>query len=142
MTVDTGALAVGIGMQMSGRGTAWFDGLVLEVEGKRITEEPGPPAITTVQAAWLQSRAHPLTSVTPGGNDTDLASLRDLIGRARIVSLGEATHGTREFYQLKHRLIEHLVRRLGFSVVMLEANQLQAEHLNRYVLTGEGDVRA
>jgi erythromycin esterase len=140
-TVDTGAAWVGVGVQVSGAGTAWFDDLVLEVDGQRIATEPGPAPATEAGRAWLRSRAVPLASVQPGGDDADLAPFRALVGDARVVALGEGTHGTREFFLLKHRLIEHLVRRMGFGVVMLEANQLQTERVNRYVLYGEGTAR-
>jgi erythromycin esterase len=140
-TVDSAALVLGVGVQASGAGAAWFDDLELEVDGVRITDEPGAPALTEAQQAWIRSRAVPLAGVEPGGDDGDLAALDRVIGDARLVSLGEGTHGTREFYQLKHRIIEHLVRRRGFGVVMLEANQLQTERLNRYVLYGEGNAR-
>ena len=62
---------------------------------------------------WLRANAIPLATVEPGSGFDDLAPLRDLIGNARIVSLGEATHGTREFFQLKHRLIEYCVANIG-----------------------------
>jgi erythromycin esterase len=139
--VDTGAAYVLVGVQVSGAGTAWFDDLVLEVDGQPIATEPGPPPPSAAERAWLRAHAVPLASVQPGGDDADLEPFRAIVGDARVVSLGEGTHGTREFFQLKHRLIEHLVRRMGFTVVMMEANQLQTERVNRYVLTGEGTAR-
>src|SRR5690242_7405402 len=54
---------------------------------------------------WLKANALPLVSAEPG---TDFKELAGAVGRlaerddARIVSLGEATHGTREFFPLKH----------------------------------------
>ncbi|HEX8212333.1 MAG TPA: erythromycin esterase family protein [Longimicrobium sp.] len=135
--LDTGAVYLGVGMQVSGTGTAWFDDLALEVDGRRITAEPGPARATAAERAWLRSRAVPLGS--QGALRTE--PFRAIVGDARVVSLGEGTHGTREFYQIKHELIEHLVERMGFAVVMLEANQLQTERVNRYVLTGEGTAR-
>jgi erythromycin esterase len=53
--------------------------------------------------AWLRDNAVPLATTEPGSGFADLEPLRKVIGDARIVSLGEATHGTREFFQLKHR---------------------------------------
>ncbi|HEY0151711.1 MAG TPA: erythromycin esterase family protein [Longimicrobium sp.] len=135
--MDTSAAYLVVGMQVSGTGTAWFDDLVLEVDGRRIAAEPGPARATAAERAWLRSRAVPL-----GSQDAPrMEPFRAVVGDARVVSLGEGTHGTREFFQLKHRLIEHLVERMGFGVVMLEANQLQTERVNRYVLTGEGTAR-
>jgi erythromycin esterase len=135
--LDSGAAYLGVGAQVSGTGTAWFDDLVLEVDGRRIAAEPGPARPTAAERAWLRSRAVPLGSL----ETLAMEPFRAAVGDARVVSLGEGTHGTREFYQIKHRLIEHMVERMGFSVVMLEANQLQTERVNRYVLRGEGTAR-
>ena len=135
--LDSGAAYLGVGAQVSGTGTAWFDDLVLEVDGRRVAAEPGPAGPTEAERAWLRPRAVPLGSLAAPA----MEPFRAVVGDARVVSLGEGTHGTREFFQLKHRLIEHLVERLGFSVVMLEANQLQTERVNRYVLRGEGTAR-
>src|SRR5882757_1126464 len=65
--------------------------------------------------AWLKANALPLASSEPGTGFADLAPLRKVIGDARVVALGEATHGTREFFQLKHRLIEYCISQLGFT---------------------------
>ena len=59
--------------------------------------------------------------------------------RARLVALGEATHGTREFFQLKHRMLEFLVSELGFTVFGIEATMPEAFDVNEFVLTGKGD---
>jgi erythromycin esterase len=56
-----------------------------------------------------------------------------------VVALGEATHGTREFFQMKHRLLEYLVSELGFSVFAIEAAWPESEAVDEYVRTGQGD---
>jgi erythromycin esterase len=56
-----------------------------------------------------------------------------------VVALGEATHGTREFFQMKHRLLEYLVSELGFSVFAIEASWPESEAVDEYVRTGQGD---
>jgi erythromycin esterase len=65
--------------------------------------------------------------------------LTKIVGNARIVALGEATHGTREFFQLKHRILEFLATRMGFTIFSIEANMPEAYRLNDYVLNGKGD---
>jgi erythromycin esterase len=62
-----------------------------------------------------------------------------MVGDARIVAVGEASHGTREFFQLKHRMLEFLVTQMGFSIFSIESNMPQAYRLNDFVLKGEGD---
>jgi len=67
--------------------------------------------------------------------------LAQVVGDARIVALGEATHGTREFFQLKHRMVEFLASQKGFTIFSIEANMPEAYLLNDFVLTGKGDPR-
>src|SRR5262245_16373273 len=86
---------------------------------------------------WIGEHAVPLKGVEAGIGYEDLAPLRELIGNARVVGLGEATHGTREFFQLKHRLFEFLVSELGFTLFLIEAGFGESLAVNRYVLTGE-----
>jgi len=90
--------------------------------------------------AWLKANALPLASAEPGTGLQDLEQLRPLIGHARIVSLGEATHGTREFFQLKHRMIEYCVSQLGFTIIGFEAEHGATLAVNDYVLHGKGNA--
>jgi erythromycin esterase len=68
-----------------------------------------------------------------------MAPLKKIVGDARIVALGEASHGTREFFQMKHRMLEFLVTQMGFSILSMEAGLPESYRLNDYVLKGEGD---
>jgi erythromycin esterase len=88
--------------------------------------------------AWLKSRALPLHSVSPGSRFSDLAPLRTLLRDVRVVGLGEATHGSHELFTVKHRLIELLVRELGFRVVAFEGSAAATGAINDYIL-GKGD---
>jgi erythromycin esterase len=89
--------------------------------------------------AWLREHSIPLASVEAGHGFADMQPLRAIVGDARIVALGEATHGTREFFQLKHRMLEFLVEEMGFNIFGIEASLPEALEVNHYVLTGEGD---
>ena len=91
--------------------------------------------------AWLQGHALPLATAEPGTGINDLEPLRPLIGDARVVALGEATHGTREFFQLKHRVIEYCVSQLGFTVIAFEADFGATLAVSDYVLRGNGNAR-
>lgn len=83
--------------------------------------------------AWFKSRAMPLRSVTPGSGFEDLAPLRSVLRDVRVVGLGEATHGSRELFTVKHRLIEFLVRELGFRIVALEGSAAATNAFNDYI---------
>jgi len=90
--------------------------------------------------AWLKANALPLATAEPGRGVQDLAQLRSVIGDARVVALGEATHGTREFFTLKHRMIEYCVSQLGFTVIGIEAEHGTALSINDYVVNSKGNA--
>jgi erythromycin esterase-like protein len=90
---------------------------------------------------WMRSNAVPLTTVEAGHGFADMQPLKKIVGDARIVALGEATHGTREFFQLKHRMLEFLAAEMGFTIFSIEANMPEAYRLNDYVLNGNGDPK-
>jgi erythromycin esterase len=115
-------------------GAAAIAGAALAIRAKWYTR-PSPDVI-----GWLKANALPLASAEPGSSFQDLEQLRPLIGEARIVSLGEATHGTREFFQLKHRMIEYCVSQLGFTIIGFEAEYGATLAVNEYVLHGKGNV--
>ncbi|MFE6225526.1 erythromycin esterase family protein [Streptomyces sp. NPDC057854] len=90
--------------------------------------------------AWLRRSALPLDRVTAGGSTADLQPLKRALDGVRVVGLGEATHGTREFFRLKHRLLEFLVTELGFSVLAMEASASAGPAVDAYVRHGAGDA--
>ena len=88
---------------------------------------------------WIRAHAIRLTTPEAGHGFADLQPLKPVIGNARLVALGEATHGSREFFQLKHRMLEFLATDMGFTIFTIEANMPEAYRLNDYVLNGTGD---
>ncbi len=90
----------------------------------------------------IQRAAIHLDNLTAGHGFDDLRPFGQMVGDARIVALGEATHGTREFFLLKHRLVEFLVAELGFTIFAIEANWPESEIVNEYILTGKGEPAA
>jgi erythromycin esterase len=91
---------------------------------------------------WLKERAIPLVSVRAGAGFDDLRPLESILKDVRVVGLGEATHGTREFFQFKHRMLEFLVKKMGFTVFAIEASYPACWNVNDYVLNGKGDPAA
>jgi erythromycin esterase len=90
--------------------------------------------------AWVRDSAVPLDTVELGRGFDDLRRVKDVIGDARVVGVGESTHGTREFFQFRHRLFEYLATELGFTVYILEADWPGTLAVNDYVLGGKGDA--
>ena len=63
----------------------------------------------------------------------DMEPLLDRIGDARVVLLGEATHGSSEFYRMRARITQALVERKGFGIVAVEADWPDASRIDHYV---------
>ncbi|MGW5695299.1 erythromycin esterase family protein [Streptomyces asiaticus] len=97
------------------------------------------PAASVVDV--LDHAARPLRTVEPGGDTRDLYTLDRMIGDARVVGLGEATHSSHDFFALKARVLRHLVGEKGFRTFALEAPWSTGLRLNAYVLHGKGDLR-
>jgi erythromycin esterase len=96
---------------------------------------------TEKQIAWIRDHGITFATAEPTRDYEDLMLLRAVVGGARIVALGEATHGTHEFSAMKHRITEFLVKEMGFTVFAIEANMPEARRLNQYVLNGEGEPK-
>lgn len=141
LPVDTTAVGVSLGVLHSGAGTAWFDGLQVAVDG--VPYDPAGAVWTPGDAerAWARSRAVRFGTTDPAAPLDDLRAVLTLVGDAHVVALGEGTHGTREFFQMKHRLTRALAEQRGFTVFAIEASMPEARIVNEYVLTGRGDPR-
>ena len=81
--------------------------------------------------------AHRLT-----GASTDFDPLLEMVGEARFVLLGEASHGTHEFYRVRAAITKALVRDHGFDAVAVEADWPDAYRVNRYVRGRDTDPDA
>jgi erythromycin esterase-like protein len=82
----------------------------------------------SILAQAIAEQATPLV-----GRPTDLDALLDRIGDARFVLLGEATHGSHEFYRIRAELTKRLIRDKGFAAVAVEADWPDAYRVNRYL---------
>jgi len=89
-------------------------------------------SVTDHETGVLRAAARPLT-----GSASDYDPLLELVGDARFVLLGEATHGSAEFYDERARITQRLIEEKGFTAVAVEADWPDAWRVNRYV-RGEG----
>jgi len=87
--------------------------------------------------AALRREAHPLT-----GDHRDYDALLALIGDARIVLLGEASHGTHEFYRERARITKRLIAEHGFTALAVEGDWPDAYRVNRYIRGAREDADA
>jgi erythromycin esterase-like protein len=87
------------------------------------------PRIATSSASRaLGASLHPLS-----GSTRDYDPLLELIGEARLVLLGEASHGTDEFYRERAAITRRLITEKGFTAVAVEADWPDAYRINRFV---------
>src|SRR5213594_4438789 len=77
-----------------------------------------------------------------GGDADDYDALFELIGDARIVLLGEASHGTHEFYFERAQITKRLIAEKDFIVLAIEADWPDASRVHRYVRGGNADKNA
>jgi protein-L-isoaspartate(D-aspartate) O-methyltransferase len=124
-------------------GTGWRAAPPEQGPGEAIAVAAPPPARPPVEpvvlarpaasrrdvALLLREAARPFTSIA----GADLGPLLEQIGDARLVLLGEATHGTSEFYRFRTRLTQELVLRKGFDFLAVEADWPDAARVDRYV---------
>lgn len=142
LDIDSTVVNINFGVLMPGQGTAWFDALSIELDGEVYGQvRPEPFVADDLQLAWLRNQSIEFDTAEPGTDYEDLMPLKTMIGAARIVALGEATHGTKEFFQMKHRITEFLAHEMGFTIFGIEANMTEAARVNDYVLEGKGDPK-
>ncbi|MEA2688337.1 MAG: erythromycin esterase, partial [Candidatus Eremiobacteraeota bacterium] len=118
--------------------------LVLSSSPTRLGSTDATPPATKPDSAivrQLREIAAPLKTLDPGAPLDDLGDFERAVGRSRVIGLGEATHGTSEFFVLKHRLFRDLVEKKGFSVLAFEANVAEARDIEAYVTTGKWGSR-
>ncbi|CAN5271212.1 erythromycin esterase family protein [soil metagenome] len=82
----------------------------------------------------------PLKTLTPGDDFADLEKLKVILKDKPVIGLGEATHGTHEFFLFKHRMLAFLVEEMGFKNFLIEADFAGTQAMNDYVINGKGDV--
>ncbi|HYS55190.1 MAG TPA: erythromycin esterase family protein [Thermoanaerobaculia bacterium] len=89
-----------------------------------------PPVSDATPAGWLSNHAYRLD---------DMGPLRIVVGDSPVVGLGDDTHGTHEFFDLKLKMIQFLAREMNFTTLGFEAPFADFNRLNQYVLGGPGE---
>ena len=84
----------------------------------------------------LEDKLHALNQNPDSWTDDDLRFI-DEIADSRVIGLGEATHGTHEFFEAKHRIFRYLVENHGFNVYAFEADFGECVYINDAVQEGQ-----
>jgi len=87
---------------------------------------------------WTTAHAIPIGSVEMTGPLDDLRPLSSIVGSARVVALGEPTHGMHEPLAFRNRLFRYLVEEMGFSAIALETALPESRRLAELVAGGPG----
>lgn len=144
LTIPKHAQNAFFSIHYAGSGTAWFDNFKLKIGKSELNEVKTADGFTKKQLKQLVGNSSIISTVNPSDSKSgfdDLESFKAVVGNSTIIGLGEATHGTSEFFTLKNRLLHYAVSELGFRVFALEDNHLAVEKINTYVLTGVGNAK-
>jgi len=95
----------------------------------RVRSTRRPPTRVRGAAELLRQAAEPL----PDFADPAFGAMFDRFADARVVLLGEATHGTSEFYRARAAITRRLIEQHGFGIVAVEADWPDAAAIDRYV---------
>ncbi|MFF9321513.1 erythromycin esterase family protein [Streptomyces sp. NPDC014735] len=99
---------------------------------------PVQPSSRTVLADWFREHSSTLTTLDPEQPLDDLEGLREIVGDARVVAVGEGAHFVEEFSRARQRVLRFLAERCGFTVFAMEFGFSEAFPLDQR-LQGEGD---
>lgn len=129
---QTGTFAVRVRPFSTGEPEGRYRLTVVELRDVRATASllAARARARTSAAAWLRQRAAPLAIEA----DRALPPLDELAGHARVIGLGEATHGSRELADLRFAVTRYLVQRHGFRLIAVEYSASRLASLNSWVL--------
>jgi len=136
---------INIQVSFSGKGTAWFDQLELFVDNEKKNAVRVANYFTDDNIKWFKNNVVSFSTPKPSivfkkKDSKDLNFLKKIIGKSQIVALGESTHGTSEFFTLKHKVLQYLVEEMGFRVFAIEDHQLIVRKVDEYIKTGKGNA--
>ncbi|GAB4027440.1 erythromycin esterase family protein [Spirosoma koreense] len=117
-------------------GLLWLLGLWLFMAGCNHTEPDPNQGLSTSQLAVVRALnqvALPIQDADPTRSFTDLAPLDSVLANAQLIGLGEGSHGTHEFFQMKDRLFRYIVQRHGGRALGFEASFGLCVTVNRFI---------
>jgi len=129
LSTAAGLVVAGAGLTVAG--SAWA------------TDVPLDPAVRASRIAWLNAHAGVLRSIDIADDDfADLEPFAKAVGDARIVMLGEATHGDGTTFLAKSRLVRFLHERMGFDVLAFESGLYDMRKAWERMQSGENPHKA
>lgn len=99
-----------------------------------VEEETMPPkGVVVLEPEVLSERVAREAKTFESIDSADLSAFLDRVGDAKVVLLGEATHGTAEFYDMRARITKELIDQKGFAIVAVEADWPDAAQIDHFV---------
>lgn len=132
-----------IGSIFVGSGTAYLDSFKLILDKKSYQDKARNVRLPDHNdLRWLSKNVYPLRGFNPNDKySDDLNFLKEKVKNAKLIGLGEASHGSKEIFLMKHRLLKFFQSELGFSHFSMEADMTRSNKLNSYVTKGMGDPK-
>jgi len=87
----------------------------------------------------IKGEVSSISSSNPTENFMELEVLDQLAG-TRIIGMGEASHGTKEFFEMKHKMLRYFVEQHGYRGIIMEADFGECLKINEYVLNDLGNI--
>lgn len=112
-----------VGGLLGGNGKMWMDNLEVTIDGKKLEDSEKLGLTAEVKQSLqkqLKKNKKDLNLTSEELLDRSLQSLIESIGDKKIVAIGEDTHGTSEYYQLREAITKKLIINKGFNMVILE----------------------
>lgn len=147
-TIPESTDRIDIKIYFKGNGEAWLDDFRLIVDGEIKNSISVAPDLTQEQFNWIANNSVPLMQVDPSLTASQkpiktsaMQYFETIVAGARIIALGESTHGTSEFFRLKHRLLDYAVNEMNVRIFAMEGNMLTIKRINEYVQNGQGSAQ-
>ena len=115
--------------------------VISDVDGKLVQDEHEQLPPTSAAIAELRTRAIVIPTLDLNADPQQFSAIGAAIGDARIVGMGEGSHGSREFFAFKDRLYKYLVENKGFTVFAMEASWGGGRAVDRYIKGGPGTAQ-
>ncbi|HEY6403109.1 MAG TPA: erythromycin esterase family protein, partial [Blastocatellia bacterium] len=115
--------------------------VVVTFIGASVCTSPAAQRSDNIFDRWAKSRAAPIKAVELSESVADLRRLKPIIGAARVVALGEPTHGAHEPLAFRNRLFRYLVEVLGFTAIAIESGLPDSRPIFDFVAGRPGTAR-
>jgi len=135
-TLNTDLEQFSISALMQGHGAAWFDHITLKINGKKIDENKF--------LGFKEDKnqiVKEIAQYTEAFSPSNYSIIDKEFSNSRLIGLGEATHGTKEIFELKKNLTAYLVKNHNIRTIILEAYFQNTEVLNDHIQTGKGNAK-